>query len=312
MTTRWRAMVAAALAIVPAIVEAQVYTLDSVVTHVEAAVQQANAQTPSPTLLANLNAVRNVLRADPEALKLGLDDLAAIITRTKPSASTIARWNPQLLEYAARPGFRALLLQLVNVGSTAIRQLVATLPPAELRDLEAPIDRLQTLVLQMNLVQNETKLQRYEMKYGPKAPALNAVEVVVNAAAQWLPTFGPDANGWPGPNEFILAYRTAELAVTERGDSAKLVSVGQVGMRRYLWNQSTRTDNRLLRILRPGHASLGMAITSSSDKPLVRPWGAGNRLGAFLGYGDIHAAYLFEKPRRILVGTGKQFIPYAF
>lgn len=317
MTSGYRpALVAASIVMFLATpLEAQRYTLDSVVTHVDSAVRLLATRARLPTLEANHNAVRNVLRADPTALQLGLDDMAAIISRTTPSVGTIARWNPALIEYSARPGFRALLLQLVNVGSTAVRILRDSAPPPDtsvITMLNAPIDRLQDLVLKMGIAVNQAKLHRYEVKYGPDAPPLNAVEVLVNAATQWLPTFGPDKNGWTGPNEFILAYRTLEGAVNEKGDSASLVSAGQFGVRHFLWDKPAGTQNSLLRLLRPRYTSLGLTITSSADKPLVRPWGAGNRLGAFLGYGEVHAAYIFEKPRRILVGSGKQFIPYAF
>jgi len=274
-------------------------------------VQLATATTPNAVLQANLDAARNVLRADPDALGLRLDELAAIIARATPSIATIARWNPKVLAYASRPGFRAVLLNLVNVGSTAIRMMGA-LPRLQLDLLEAPIDRLQSVVLQLGIAVNEEKLRRYEIKYGPRAPVLNAAEVLLNVATQWLPTFGPDDNGWTGPNEFILAYRAVEFGFTSRADSAKLISAGQFGVRHYFWSAAPATDNRLTRLLKPGYATFGVTMTSSADAPLVRPWGPDNRLGAFLGYGDVHAAYLFEKPRRILIGTGKQIIPYAF
>jgi hypothetical protein len=315
MTSRRRTLVVASVVTLFATrLEAQRYTLDSVVTHVDSAMRLLATRARLPTLEANYNSARNVLRADPVALQLGLDDMAAIISRTTPSVATIARWDPTLIEYSARPGFRTLLLQLVNVGSTAVRIVrdSALADTGQITVLYAPIDKLQTLVLQMGIAVNQAKLRRYEIKYGPDAPPLYAAEVFLNAATQWLPSFGPDANGWTGPNEFILAYRTVEAAFNEKGDSAKLVSAGQFGVRHFLWAQPSAARNRLLSYLKPRHTSLGLTITSSSDKPLVRPWGAGNRLGAFLGYGEVHAAYLFEKPRRILVGTGKQFIPYAF
>jgi hypothetical protein len=294
-------------------VEAQQYDVSSLVASVEAAVKLATKNPANARLDSSFRAARVALGSDPDAMQLRLDDIAALIARSKPSLGVVGRWNPSLIAYTSRSEFRTALLDLVRVGNTALARIDTTVAPRDsINALEAPLDQLQTLVLHKSQQVLAEKLRRYELKYGPGAPALNAAEVVLNLGTQWLPTFGPNSDGWVGPNEFILAYRAMQGATSVRGDSASLLSSGQFGVRHYFWDKGARTENDFLRFVKPGNASGGLMITSSSDKALVRPWGRGNRLGAFLGYGDIHAAYVWDKPRRLLIGSGKQFIPYAF
>jgi len=289
------------------------YTLDSILTSLHRAAEIAQLATAAPDVSRRLDSLSNELRARPGATALNTEQLASVVTNTRSGLATVARWNPDVAKYATQPAFRDALLRLARIGNSSIEpKLDGRLSPQEIRALLAPLTALHAATLRMSQAWNEEKLRRFELKYGPDAPTLNGVEVLLNYGAQWVPALGPRSDGAPNPLEVIAAYRTLELAVNEAADTARMVATAQFGLRRYFWNANWGTGNRLQRMLRPRHASAGIVLLGPSEKPFVRAWGADHRRGVFLGWGALHAAYVFESPRRILIGTGKQLIPYAF
>ena len=287
------------------------YTLDSIVTSLHRAASVAGL---SGDAAARLDSLTRELRARPGAMELTVAQLAGVVTGMKAGLSGVARWNTDVARYATQPAFRDALLRLARVGSSSIEPGLEDrgLPNAEIRALLAPLSALHAATLRMSQAWNEEKLRRFELKYGPDAPTLNALEVLLNYGAQWIPPLAPRKDGAPNPLEIVAAYRTLDVAVAEGMDTARMVATVQLGVRRYFWNAEWGTGSRWQRLLRPRHASAGVILLGPSEKPFVRAWGPDHRRGVFLGWGALHAAYVLESPRRILVGTGKQLVPYAF
>jgi hypothetical protein len=158
---------------------------------------------------------------------------------------------------------------------------------------------------------NQEKLRRFERKFGPTSPRLNGLEVVTNWLAQRLPGFGVTSTGWPHPNEFIVGYKTTWG--TWADEQARAVSAAEFGVRTYIFaNGWGESDNVIGRLIRPGHVSYGLLTAPDVDGALKWPWQGDSRLGGFLGWGGLKVAYLFDRPRRVLVSRELMVIPYVF
>lgn len=159
-----------------------------------------------------------------------------------------------------------------------------------------------------SIAQSTEKLRRFERKYGPGAPRLNAAEVLLNFGAQWLPGFKPDADGWPSRREVVASYVPTYLTVTD--GNARAVTVAELGIRSYLWTDGW--GGRAGGVLRPGHVSFGLAVTGASDGALASPWRGATRLGGFFAWGDAKVAFVGGRERRVLVTRQVQLVPWVF
>lgn len=293
-------------------------TVEDILSSLQRGAQRARLDTINARANRTLDSLATMLR-DAGAGPITIDALADLIVRRKASIGDVARWDPKAADLMSQPWFRSAILTLPAIANrpldSALR--VARIPQAAADSFLAPTDSLGSRVRARAMQQSEEKLRRFEIKYGPESARLNLAEVGLNYVGQWIRPFKPDSGGWPSRYELIAAYRPMELtAAKTSGDDVRgaLVSAGQVGVRWYHWRRGWGASGggRLARVLRPGHASTGAYVLGPRDTPLDKPWANGNRLGFFLGWGGMHAAYVFESPRRVLIGSGKQLIPYVF
>lgn len=199
---------------------------------------------------------------------------------------------------------------------TAIMQRVF---PAVLRDsARLADDAIASLMMPRNawafarrdvsIAQSTEKLRRFERKYGPSTPKLNAVEVLLNFGAQWVPGFQPSGDGWPSRREIVASYVPTYLTVT--GGKARAVTVAELGMRSYIWTEGW--GGREGGVLRPGYISFGLALAGEADGALASPLRGSSRFGAFFGWGDAKVAFVGGRERRVLVTRQVQLVPWTF
>ena len=173
----------------------------------------------------------------------------------------------------------------------------------------APIDTLIRRSIRRSRAESDEILRRFEVRYGPHAPRLNAIEVVANYLSQSLPGFRPTAQG-PGALEVLSAYSTTYGS--GRDDEPVAVSLFEIGLRHYLYEPGWGRRG-LGGLLRPSYASLGFAMADEEDGALRFPDGSHKRLGAFLGWGDVKVAWVSEDGRpRWLVSRSLQIVPFVF
>lgn len=149
------------------------------------------------------------------------------------------------------------------------------------------------------------KLRRYERKYGPGSPRLNGAEVLLNYGAQWLPGFRPNAEGWPGALEVVASYVPVYLTMVD--GNGRAVAVGEVGLRRYIWNQDFGGS-----LLKPAFVSLGLAVAGERDGAMAWPLRGERRFGAFIGWGEAKIAWVGGKEKRVMFTRQMQLIPWVF
>jgi hypothetical protein len=295
----------------------ETFTLGAIVDSLQAAAREVDLSTREPVASGMLDSIATLFR-DAGARGFAVGELADAITQRRPSAGTVARWEPERYRLLSQPWFRQAVIVLAQIGNTPLRRhLVAPqFTQARANELLAPLNALGRAVRAAAMANGEEKLRRYEIKYGPDSPRLNLAEVGLNYVAQlWIPALGPTRDGWPSPYEIIAAYRATELTVTESETdklTARLVSAGQLGIRKYHFRPGWGTGSRLAQLLRPRESSIGAFVMGPRDTPLHRVWGEGARAGAFIGWGTAHLGYVFGPHRRLVLGTGTQLIPYAF
>ncbi len=168
-----------------------------------------------------------------------------------------------------------------------------------------PLEAFNFARRNVSIAQSLEKLRRYERKYGPGSPRLNGVEVLLNYGAQWLPGFAPDVEGWPGALEVVASYVPADLTLVD--GKGRAISVGEFGLRRYLWSRDFGNS-----LLRPAYFSLGLAMAGERDGAMASPWHGESRLGAFFGWGEAKIAYVGGKDKRVMLTRQMQFIPWVF
>jgi hypothetical protein len=93
---------------------------------------------------------------------------------------------------------------------------------------------------------------------------------------------------------------------------ARVVSTTHLGMRHYQFGEDWGTGNTFQRLLKPRNFSLGFMAMSASDVALATPFRGAQRLGGFLDWGSARTAFASGKNWRIVIGAGKQIIPYLF
>ena len=312
-----RQFVLAVLVASPLAAQDAVYTIEDILTRLQAGATRVEFARTDATSARMLDSLALLLRARG-AGGITTRQMAEVIVRRRASFADVARWNPEgdsTTALLAQPWFRDAVLMLPLIANGSLQpELSARLPRPAVDSILTPTDSLGRHVRELTSARVAERFRHFEIKYGPSAPSLNAVEVGLNYLVQGIPPFR-SSNGDPSRYEMIASYRPLELTLARQGGASaetRAVTAGQLGVRWYHWNARWGAGNVLARMLRPRHASAGLYALAPVEKPLQKPWQNGRRLGAFLGWGDFHAAYVFDRPRSILIGTSKHILPYAF
>jgi len=295
------------------------YTLEDVLTSLRRGADTLGLASVNPAQNRALDSVSAMLRA-ADATGLSIDALASFITKTHPSFSDVARWSPQAKAAWAEPWFYDALVRLRRIanaaGSGIGPQLVAKFGAAVADRFIAPMDELETKVLQNAQAVNAEKLRRYEIKFGPESARLNIAEVIVNYLVErpsWSP-LAPDENG-PSPLELVTSYSTSGLTASHSLDNkvrAHLVAGAHAGFRFYRFNDKLVAGNALQNFISPRYFGAGAFFMGSQDRTLISPLETGHRTGGFLDWGAARAGFTLGKDWRIVLGVGKQILPYLF
>ena len=295
------------------------YTLDDVLTSLRRGADTLGLATANPAQDRALDSVSTMLRA-AGAGPLTIDALASLITKRHPSFADVARWNPQPRAAWTEPWFFDALVRLRRIanaaGSGIGPQLVARFGANAVEPFIAPIDELGTKVLQNAQAINAEKLRRYEIKFGPQSARLNIAEVVINYVLErpsWSP-LAPDENG-PSPIEVLTSYSTSGLTASHSLDDklrAHLVAGAHAGFRYYRFNEKLVEGNALQTFLSPRYFGAGAFFMGARDRTLISPFETGHRTGGFLDWGAARAGFTVGKDWRIVLGVGKQILPYLF
>lgn len=209
-------------------------------------------------------------------------------------------------------------------GDAATLDTLTRLMPAELRRamenaaprvaddevdrILGPLDALNFARRNVSIAQSLEKLNRFERKYGPEAPQLNAVEVGANYLAQWIPVFRPNPEGWPSRLELVGAYVPAYLTMVE--SKARAITVAEAGLRSYIWKKGW--GGKEGGVWRPGYVSFGLSVAGEQDGVFVSPLKGDSRYGAFFGWGEAKIAFLGGEHKRVLLTRQFQAIPWVF
>ena len=295
-------------------VRAQGFTLGAMLDSLQRGAAVVNLVSVDSVANRRLDSAAAALRGAPNVLSLRIATLADVITSRRARLADVNRWDPRATDLLAQAWFRGAILSLASIANGSLADLLEEKAPQQAKGLLAPTDSLGRAVRDKALSQGTERLRRLEIKYGSKSPRLNVVEAGVNYVFQWLPGLRSDADGSPNRHEFIAAYRTLELTATSGSSlpNAQLVSAGQVGLRWYHWAAGWGDGSAVSRLVRPSHASAGLYVMGPQDAALGRLTGVRRRHGVFIGWGDVHVAYLFESPRRVYVGADKQLVPHLF
>jgi hypothetical protein len=298
---------------------APTYTLEDVLTSLRRGADTLGIATSNPAQDRALDSVSAMLRA-ADAGPITIDALASIITKQHPTFGDVARWSPQPRTAWAEPWFFDALVRLRRIanaaGSGIGPQLVAKFGAATADHFIAPMDELETKVLRNAQAINAEKLRRYEIKFGPESARLNIAEVIINYLIErpsWSP-LAPDDNG-PSPVELLTSYSTSGLTASHSLDNklrAHLVAGAHAGFRYYRFNEKLVAGNALQTFLSPKYFGAGAFFMGSQDRTLISPFENGHRTGGFLDWGAARAGFTVGKDWRIVLGVGKQILPYLF
>jgi hypothetical protein len=295
------------------------YTLEDVLTSLRRAADTLDLARVSPAQNQALDSVSIMFRT-AGVTSLTIDQLAAIVTKSRVTFGDVARWNPQAPGPWSEQWFYDALVRLrriANAAGTGIGpRLVAAYGAGVADHFIAPMDELETKILRRAQAKNAEKLRRYEIKYGPESARLNIVEVVINYALE-RPSWSPLAPGEDGPNPFELVamYTTSEFTASRSADDKLLphvVSGAFTGLRYYRFDIDSARRGRIKQFLSPQHLSAGAFFMGSTDHALISPFEDGHRTGGFLEWGMARAAVTVGHDWRVVVGVGKQILPYLF
>ena len=259
----------------------------------------ANLRMTSPALHARLGEMRMRLsRAALHPLPLqsvatGRATFGVVLRRSgvTPNGVELAALDTlaRLIEEEFRDALRPL------IGRDGTRQLLT------------PVDAFNAALRRQSMVASREKLQRFERKYGPGAPVRNIAEVGLNYVAQWVPGFGPNAEGWPSRAELIASYVPTYLIVPREGVTAGAATVAEVGARFYLWKAGWGQS-----VLRPGYVSVGAVVAGARDGAMQSPFAGASRFGGFVGWGNAKVAVIGGRNARVLVTRQVQLVPWVF
>ena len=176
-----------------------------------------------------------------------------------------------------------------------------------------PFNELEKIEKSGALKRNMNILANFERKYGPESAKLNLAEALINCyLLRGIGAFSMQPDGNPGPWEVILAYTTSYFTYEKKAvesNNLLLISAAEAGLRYYVFSNNWGRLN----IIRPNYISFGMLIAGENNGFFRNPFKGEKRYGAFLGWGDIKAAYLLTgDDKRFLVNRQFQLIPTLF
>ncbi len=155
-----------------------------------------------------------------------------------------------------------------------------------------------------------TRLANYERKLGPSSAKLNAVELLVNYAAQrWIPGFSPSVTRGPSPLELVASYVPTYATVQNKNFTA--VSASEFGARWYLFGEQWGKDG-MAGVVRPSYVSIGALVASDKSGALAWPWDGKTRTGAYVSWGAIKLGYVQGRQGALLVSRQVQMVPFVF
>lgn len=229
------------------------------------------------------------------------DEITAFVWRyASPDKVALARRSQQKFLADVSPAVQAI--------KDVYLLLTPATRPAGLRDIVLELQLAETTI---SMEWDAEVLRRLERKYGPGSAKLNGAEVLLSYGLQGTRGFGIDrTTGYPGPLEPVFAYSVAYL--THSDDSARVVSVAELGLRSYLFGKQWGGTGRLGALIRPRYISGGLAVSGESDQPLSSPFQGTARYGAFFGWGELKVAYLAGDNQRLLFTQQIQIIPWVF
>jgi hypothetical protein len=234
----------------------------------------------------------------------------------RTNVTTIARWYRSPCDATSRDSLYAAVVALNKIANGTLRGLLSD---STRKWVDSFISEMGVIVVQAGMNANQTLLTHEAAKYGPGAPQLNLAEVGANYIVQLVPGirrwFLPDPASGPSPNEIVLAYRTTDLTIMKSAAghlTGRVVSAGQIGLRRYTFAPRCGQGPPHVRVLRPCTWSTGLYVMSASDVPLSSVWGRGTRFGGYVALSDYHVGCVFGVERRCAVGLVSQVLPYLF
>lgn len=217
----------------------------------------------------------------------------------------------------ARRHYRALsLLELASIDTIAIvlqqteARLTAAVGAEQRVAILTPMYAYRFWRRERSMAMSAEKLRRFERKYGPGAPTRNAAEVVLNYAAQWVPAFMPNAEGWPSRAELIASYVPTYVALPTSRESIDAMTLLEAGLRLYIWREGWGGDRG--GVLRPSHVSFGLLAAGERDGALQMPWRGTSRLGGFIGWGAAKFGVIGGPKPRVLFTRQVQLVPWVF
>jgi len=237
---------------------------------------------------------------------------ASMASRESGRASflRVARWNSSETVALLTPGEGAAIDSVARITLQFLPELLELRVSADSTDaLLAPIRTFNRARLTESLAQSLEKLRRYERKFGPTSPKLNAAEVALNFVAQSVPPFRPSADGWPSAFEVIASYVPTYL--TEHDGRVQAWTVLEAGIRRYSFGEGWG-EGGWAGVLRPGHVSAGVAIVNGGAGAMREPWRGDNQVGAFVAWGSAKIAVVRGEGPRVLITRQVQLIPFVF
>ena len=229
---------------------------------------------------------------------VGREWMATEGPRTAP-LERIARWRRNDVLALMTPAEAVALDSLAMVSSQYLPDLLELRVSVDSANtLFAPVRAFNRARRQVSLSQSLEKLRRYERKYGPGSPRLNAAEIGLNFVAQNVPPFQPSADGWPSPLELVASYVPTYLTVHDGRAQAWTVLEG--GVRLYMFDPAWGQPG-MAGVIRPSHISAGLAVVNEVGGALREPWRGDSRLGAFLSWGDAKIAFVGGDGPNVLI-----------
>jgi hypothetical protein len=312
-----RALVIAWIGLTPGASAAQqpgAITIDSVLRAVNAGAQAINFAGVEPRRFQALLDVTATMRANRTA-DLTIDDFAAAATSTGHRFLDILRWDRDRVErVAVSAGELLRLQQIVSAAGVGLGPRAFATDSAHYKLYIGAMEDLNNAALTAMQASSRTKLQRYEMKYGPASPRLNPVETIANYALERIPgsPFAPGPNG-PSRLELVLNYSTSDVTAASAAKTfpLRVISGAHAGLRVYSFRDSV-SRGPIAQLLHPGSIALALSSFAPGDLPLQSPLTGTRRYGGFVQWGHLRAAAAFGQNWRAAIGTGAQLIPHLF
>lgn len=271
-----------------------------------------SAVKPEPSRL--LDSVIAVLRAtDVTGATVG--DMAAASTGNQATLRQVLRWDRRSTSAMVQPAVQGSMLAFRQIVTSRLDSVLRdSLGDDSTRTCLAPVEAFRDRFQELSQQTLTDRLRRYEVKYGPEAPKLNAVEVLVNYLAQWVWPFAGTEAG-PSPFELVTSYSAADLAVSSMdsaGTHVTLASGTQLGVRVYLFGPGRGSGSRIDRFLKPTHVAFGVVSMNESTQGLNGPFEGHQQVGGFLSWGNARVAFAGGSNWRLMLSVGSQLLPYLF